>query len=60
MAGRVKTQVGLRCTECRKAKRAKRNYVTRKPPRADYKLEIKKHCPVCKKHTTHTEDKKLK
>ena len=60
MAGRVKTQLSLRCKECRKEKRAKRIYVTRKPHRADYKLEIKKYCPVCRKHQVHTEDKKLK
>ena len=43
----------VECTECKR-----RNYMTSKNKRnhAD-RLEIKKHCKFCKKHTTHKETK---
>ncbi len=48
--------VGLRCTEC-----GRLNYVSeRNRINTNQKLELKKYCPQCKKHTLHKEVKKLK
>lgn len=44
--------VYLQCTAC-----SNRNYTTNKRLRADYKLELKKFCPFCGKHTAHKERK---
>ncbi len=44
--------VFLECTDCKN-----RNYVTGKKPRAEYKLELAKFCPFCRKHTAHKEKK---
>ncbi len=44
----------LQCTECKN-----KNYHTFKnKKKIQEKLEIKKHCPKCKKHTAHREMKK--
>ena len=43
-------KVILTCTEC-----LSRNYVTEKNKKT--RLEIKKYCPKCKKHTLHKETK---
>ncbi|MCD6239404.1 MAG: 50S ribosomal protein L33 [Thermotoga sp.] len=45
--------VHLACTECKS-----RNYVTTKnKTKTPKKLEMKKYCKVCKKHTIHKEVK---
>ncbi|MFQ6033468.1 MAG: 50S ribosomal protein L33 [Candidatus Bipolaricaulia bacterium] len=47
----MKEQVTLACTECRR-----RNYHTTKNPKnVRGKLEFKKYCKWCKRHTTHRE-----
>lgn len=46
-------KVILTCTEC-----LSRNYVTEKNKKTHLqRLEIKKYCPKCKKHTLHKETK---
>ncbi|RKZ25316.1 50S ribosomal protein L33 [bacterium] len=41
----------LACTECKS-----RNYITQKNKlNTPDRLELKKYCPVCKKHTIHKE-----
>lgn len=45
--------VFLECSECRS-----RNYRTSKKERASYKIELKKYCKFCRKHTVHKEKKK--
>ena len=44
--------VFLECTECKN-----RYYTTHKRQRATYKLEKKKLCRFCRKHTSHKEHK---
>ena len=45
--------IQLACTECKQ-----RNYTTRKNKKNDpNRLEIKKYCPRCRKHTLHREAK---
>jgi len=44
--------VFLQCTECKN-----RNYTTHKRQKAAYKLEKKKYCRFCRKHTPHKEHK---
>lgn len=46
--------ITLRCSVCKR-----RNYYTRKNKRkVERKIELKKHCKWCRKHTLHKEDKK--
>ncbi len=46
-------QIKLRCEVCKTV-----NYfTTRNKKKLKEKLEMKKHCPVCKKHTLHKEGK---
>ena len=46
-------KVILTCTEC-----LSRNYVTEKNKKTHLqRIEIKKYCPKCKKHTLHKETK---
>ncbi|MFO7883084.1 MAG: 50S ribosomal protein L33 [Kosmotogaceae bacterium] len=47
-----KVVVTLKCTEC-----GIRNYYRLKNKRKDYKLDSKKYCPRCRKHTLHKESK---
>jgi len=48
--------VALLCSECKN-----QNYVThRNKVNMEQKLEIKKYCKKCKKHTLHKESSKLK
>jgi large subunit ribosomal protein L33 len=43
----------LACTDCKN-----RNYTTTKNKKTTPdKLELKKYCPTCRKHTTHKETK---
>ncbi|MGB9792561.1 MAG: 50S ribosomal protein L33 [Thermacetogeniaceae bacterium] len=45
--------ITLACTECKS-----RNYTTEKNKKNDPdRLELKKYCPVCNKHTLHRETK---
>ena len=49
----MRVKVTLRCNECKQ-----RNYNTMKNKKnTPDKLEMKKYCPFCKKHTVHTETK---
>lgn len=53
MATDVRIVVTLACTECKS-----RNYASTKNRRTTQeRLELKKHCPVCRKHTVHREAK---
>jgi len=45
-------QVYLVCSECRT-----RNYYKKKNRQFRKKLELRKYCPVCNKHTLHVEGK---
>lgn len=46
-------KVTLVCTEC-----LSRNYTTEKNKKMQTeRLELKKYCPVCKKHTLHKESR---
>ncbi|HDL50679.1 MAG TPA: 50S ribosomal protein L33 [Firmicutes bacterium] len=45
--------ITLECTECKR-----RNYTTTKNKNNDpQRLELKKYCPYCRKHTPHREVK---
>ncbi len=49
----MRKKVILVCEEC-----LSRNYETTKNPQKDgQRLEIRKYCPKCKKHTIHKETK---
>ena len=49
----MRVKVTLRCSECKQ-----RNYNTRKNKKNDPdRLEMKKDCRFCKKHTVHNETK---
>ena len=49
----MRVKVTLACTECKQ-----RNYNTKKNKNnTKERLEIKKYCPFCRKHTTHKETK---
>ncbi len=45
--------IKLRCVDCKRF-----NYYTRKKKSLGRKIELKKHCKWCKKHTVHKEAKK--
>ena len=54
MAKKKKKLVKLQCQECKKI-----NYYTYKNPASvERKLELKKFCKGCRKHTAHKEAKK--
>uniref|UniRef100_A0A7V3ZUD9 Large ribosomal subunit protein bL33 n=1 Tax=candidate division WOR-3 bacterium TaxID=2052148 RepID=A0A7V3ZUD9_UNCW3 len=44
--------IHLACTECKR-----KNYQTTKNKNKQEKLELKKYCKFCKKHTIHKETK---
>ena len=49
----MRVKVTLACTECKQ-----RNYVSKKNKKNDPdRLEMNKHCKVCRKHTLHKETK---
>lgn len=53
MAAADRVKVILGCTECKN-----RNYNTMKNKRNNNeRIELKKYCPTCKKHTLHRETK---
>lgn len=50
---KMRTRITLACTECKQ-----RNYNTTKDKKAHPdRMETKKYCRFCKKHTTHKETK---
>ena len=54
MAKKKKPFIKLQCTQCKKV-----NYFTQKSKKVkEIKLELKKFCPWCRKHTAHKEGKK--
>ena len=49
----MRVKITLACTECKQ-----RNYNKMKNKKNDPdRLEMQKHCPFCRKHTTHRETK---
>ena len=53
MANESRVKITLVCTECKQ-----RNYDTKKNKKNDPdRLEMKKHCRFCRKHTLHKESK---
>ena len=53
MAAINRTKVTFECTECKQG-----NYDTMKNKKNDpERLQLKKYCPFCKKHTVHKESK---
>jgi large subunit ribosomal protein L33 len=49
----ARTHIMVACAECKE-----RNYATTKNKKNDpERIEIKKHCPKCNKHTVHKETK---
>ena len=49
----MRTKITLACTECQN-----RNYNTTKDKKTHpERMEIKKYCPTCRKHTVHKETK---
>jgi len=53
MAKDSRVNITLACTECKN-----RNYTSEKNKKNDAeKLELKKFCPSCRKHTPHKETK---
>ncbi len=53
MAKKKRPFLKMRCKECKEI-----NYFTKKSRGVEGKLELKKFCPRCKKHTVHKELKK--
>lgn len=52
-------RIKLVCTDCEKNGKKHYNYYTRKNKKlVERKIEVKKHCPFCRKHTVHKEAKK--
>jgi large subunit ribosomal protein L33 len=53
MAADARVKITLRCNECKQ-----RNYNTMKNKKnTSEKVELKKYCRFCRKHTVHTETK---
>ena len=53
MANAARNKVCLACTECKR-----RNYNNMKNKKNTHdRLELKKYCPFCRKHTVHRETK---
>jgi len=53
MAKKKKPIIKLQCSECKEI-----NYYTKKSKGLEGKLELKKFCKKCKRHTLHKEGKK--
>ena len=49
----MREYVTLQCRDCKS-----QNYRTSKETRAAKKLELKKHCTRCRRHTVHVERKR--
>jgi large subunit ribosomal protein L33 len=53
MAADARVKITLRCNECKQ-----RNYNTKKNKKnSPERIELKKYCRFCRKHTLHTETK---
>jgi large subunit ribosomal protein L33 len=50
MAVKTRNLIKIRCSECQKI-----NYYYWKKKGAEYKLNLKKFCKYCRKHTEHKE-----
>ena len=48
----MREKLFLECAECKS-----RNYLTKREMRQGSKLELKKYCRACRKHTPHKERK---
>jgi len=48
----MREKIFLECGDCKG-----RNYITKREMRQGSKLELKKFCPACRKHTLHKERK---
>ncbi len=48
----MRNQITLACKDCKN-----RNYTTTKNKKLQERLELKKYCPFCRKHTGHREVK---
>ena len=53
MANAVRNKICLACTECKQRNYKNMNNKKNTPDR----VELKKYCPFCKKHTSHRETK---
>ncbi len=53
MAKKKQSRTKLQCSECKEI-----NYFTPKSKTVEGKLEMKKFCKKCRKHTVHKESKK--
>jgi len=53
MAKKKKPFLKMQCTVCKQI-----NYFTQKPKLIEERLELKKFCKHCRKHTLHKEGKK--
>jgi len=51
----ARIKIHLKCKEC-----GEQNYTTSRNKDQKEKLELKKYCQRCRKHTLHVEEKKLK
>jgi large subunit ribosomal protein L33 len=49
----MREYVTLQCRDCKS-----QNYRTSKGSKGTKKLELKKHCPKCRKHSVHVERRK--
>ena len=49
----MREHVTMECTDCRSE-----NYRTETETRGGKHLELKKHCPRCRKHTAHRQKRK--
>jgi large subunit ribosomal protein L33 len=49
----MREHVTMECTECKGE-----NYRTLTQVKGGGRLELKKHCPVCRKHTVHRQKRK--
>ncbi len=52
MASKTRIKIGLKCSECGRI-----NYYTSKRRDKRAKLQFRKYCPHCNKHTLHVEVK---
>lgn len=56
----ARTNVALECSECKEKNGISREnyFVSKNKTNTTERLELKKYCPTCKKHTLHKEKKK--
>ena len=53
MAADARVKVVLRCNDCKE----RNNYTKKNKKNTPDRIEMKKYCPRCRKHTVHTETK---